>query len=934
MKARFAQTVKPLILTAFFLSGGCGLVYEVLWTRYLADLMGATALSQMVVLMVYMGGLAVGALWFGRLVDRCSGKLNGLVIYGFLELAIGLYGVAFPFLFAGVERLFPAMAAGMTPGAPALVVLKILSAVLLIAFPSVAMGGTLPVLTRYLTGSRIFLRRNIALLYGFNSLGAVLGVLAGGFYLVHRYGMASSMVYTGLIGILLGLAALGGARLIARYGAVFTEPVAVDLPRRRTEERLDRQVYHPYAVRRAVVAAGLSGFVAMALQVAWLRYFGVVLGATHSAFTIVVAAFIFGIGLGSLLVGTRMIGRLPLPTVLAGAFALNAAFMGFGLLFYARAPFEIGRALSIFAATPLAWLPYEVMKFTICFVLMLPSSLAAGMIPPICVRIAGRAEEHIGRDVALVYTVNTLGALLGTAATSQGLFRLLPLPYTLQFILFAYIGWAVFLAFILEEKGRKRIFALLAVVVVSHLFLWRPWPPHHLYVNQLRFGRNPPLTYDEFLRDQRRAVVVSEKQGPDVQVAVIDTMRGEDSYRTMYINGKPDASNDPTGPDLVTEILLARLPLLLHPNPGKVFVLGVGSGITSGEALNHPGVGRVVTVELAREVFEAAKYFAADNGRFWENSRHRMVIEDGKTFLQLSKEKFDVIALEPTNIWQEGMAGLFSEEFFRLARARLAEGGVMAQWLHTYKVDNRTLNIVLKTFSRVFPDAAIFEMESGDILLLGFDNKWRFDPMAMEHDFFRPEIYRSLRKIGITSPAALLLREIMGREDFRAYTRVLSVPVNTDNFPVLEQAAEYGRFIGRSATLLPGHDSRLDPDNADLLFTEYSRRLGFDEHQTRKLIDSEIVAANPRLKNSLVFKLLLDQAANGGAGQAQTLLPLLTEPLLREVVLNPAYRLSSYLLSAEDAYRMIGGELLIWSRASSFLWPSDAGRLHDLYGRV
>jgi len=925
MNKKINLPLKILILTAFFLSGGCGLVYEVLWTRYLADLIGSTSLSQMVVLMVFMGGLSLGALLFGRLVDR---HRNGLLFFGWLELGIGLYAVCFPFFIEKVEVLFLMATTNLQPGSSGLFFMKIMSAILLIAIPSVSMGATLPVLTRYLTGSRTLLRRNISLLYGFNSLGAVLGVLAGGFYLVHHYGMFKSMIFTGMVSILLGLVALGIALYFDRKGD--GRVIGVRSRNRRVDEILDLHVYNPSAVRRAVIGAGISGFAAMALQIAWIRYFVIVLGATHSSFTIVVAAFIFGIGLGSLLVSSRMVGRIPLPTVLAGAFALTTVTMGVGLFFYGRVPFEIGWALAIIARIPRAWPVYELLRFGICFTLMLLPTVASGMILPVCVRIVGFSSDWIGRDVARVYTVNTLGALLGIGITSQLLFRMFSLPRTLQIILFIYLGTTVFLTYVLEEKGRKRIFALIVVLALTHFIFWRPWHPEQLFIDRVDFRRIPPISYGDFLEQHKETVVVDDRQGPDVQVTVIDSSTDRDAFRTMYINGKPDASNDPNGPDLVTEILLAQLPMLLHPAPANVFVLGLGSGITSGEALKHPKVQQVVTVELAAEVFEAAKTFANDNGYFWKNPKHRMVIDDGKSFLQHTREKFDVIAMEPTNIWQEGMAGLFSEDFFRLAKSRLADGGVVAQWLHTYKVDNLTIDIVLKTFSQVFPKASIFVMGSGDILLVGYDEQWKFDSLNIEHNFYRPQILASMKKTGNVSPLALLLREVMGRGSFQDYTSVSTAPVNTSNFPVLEQAAEYGYFIRRSANILHEHDSRVDPDKSDLLLRSHIRRLGLDRAQSKVLLDSTIVTGNQRLLNSLLFKLM----SKAGPGEMPPLLAQLSDPLLREVVLHPNYRRDPAGMAPSESYRMIGGELLIWSRAASQLWVPSIDRMQALYERT
>lgn len=917
------------VLTAFFLSGAGGLVYEVLWTRYLANLIGSTSLSQVVVLMVFMGGLAIGAPLFGRLSDRSD---NGLLIYGLLELGIGLYAFIFSWLFRLADGLFVSLAAHVEPGTLAMLVVKFCTAASLITVPAVLMGGTLPVITRFLTRSHKLLRQNISMLYGLNSLGAVLGVLAGGFYLVHHYGMSRSMVMTSAGNMLLGAAALGLALFLRRRPELLLAGPAQHF--RRQGEKLDAQLYRREAVRRAIVAAGVSGFAAMALQICWIRYFAIVLGATHSAFTIVVAAFIFGIGLGSLLVSSRPAGRFPMPTLLTLAFTLTSLSMGLGLFFYARVPFEIGRAMAVFAPVPLAWPVYETMRFAICFVLMLLPTMAAGMIFPICVRIVSRSDR-LGRDVALVYAVNTIGALLGVLLTSQVLFRLFNLPQTLQFIFGIYLLMTFSLIFLLRAKGRKRLYFVAVVLAVVHLSFWRPWDPQNLYISRVQFGQNPPFKYSEFLRDIRKLRLIDEFQGPDVHVAVIDDHEDPDNvYRTMFIDGKPDASNDRHGPDLVTETLSAHLPMLLHPAPENVFILGLGSGITTAEVLKYPSVREVVTAELAAEVFTASRKFAVDNGSFWKNPKHRMVIEDGKTFLMVSRQKFDVIAMEPTNVWQEGMAGLFSEEFFRLVRSRLTDNGVVAQWLHTYRTDNQTINIIMKTFSMVFPDASVFEMGAGDMLLVAYNDGWSFDPMKMEHRFYRPAIQEALKRVGVDSPAALLLREVLAGDGFREYTALLPVSVNTLDFPVLEQAAEFGWFLHGKVSVLSQMDSRLDPDHRGLRIHKYVERIGLDGRQLLNLAASEAMADKDQLRNSLALMAISRQNKFLKAEDQDALRRLLSEPMLREVLAHPLYGADPAGLKIEDVFQMLGGELLLWRHAASQLWTPDPQRLRRFYDRL
>lgn len=919
------------VVFAFFLSGAIALVYEILWSHYLSELIGSSSLATVVVLMVFLGGLSFGSIVAGWLVDRWR---NGLIMYGCLELVIGLYAVLFPVFYKQANEFFLRVGSNLEFGSFEMFLCKFLVASLLILLPSIAMGGTLPAVTRYLTLTRQGVRRNVSTLYGLNTLGGVLGVLVAGFYLIHQYGLANSMLFAGIMNLVLGIMALIFALLNRRM--VLSDVDGDNSDRRSPEEFQDSRIFSPYTAKRAFFAAGVGGFAAMALQVAWIRYFSIVLGATHNAFTIVVAAFICGLGLGALMVRTRKFGSIPLPTSLALAFALTTAAVGIGLFFYARVPFEIGRYGAIIVHTPYSWPFHEIVQFGFCFILMLLPTVFSGMLLPICIRIVGRGSEEVGWDVGKIYAVNTLGGLLGIMVTSQLLFRIFPLSQTLQIIFLIYVGATFFLAFILKEEGRKRLLVATSFVLFLNVFFWRPWSPQQLFLNRVNFNQNPPLTYAMFSADKDRNAIVGTFHGSDAQVIVYDYLVDNSvSARIMTINGKSDASihGSQRSGDMETQVMTAHIPMLLHADPEKVFVLGLGSGVTTGEVLNFPEVKQAVTAELVGEVFEGSKLFAEYNNRFWENPRHRMVIEDGKTFLRLAEDNYDVIIAQPTNVWQNGMARLYSEEFFRLAKSRLKTKGVFAQWLHTYEVDDVTVDVILKTFSLVFPKASVFEVSSQDLLLIGYDHQWQFDPQQLMKRFN----YRQIRAAELqnynASPLAVLIRETMGREDFHKYTSVLQTPINSDDFLVLEKIAEYGHFLDSPPNLPEQYDSRVDPDSKALLIHEYLNTNGIDLNSLYGLILSPYPGLNERLRLSMVF-MMNSLLENSQMEMPPVALRRHLPPQLREIVMHPNYRKPPEQMTAEEAYQMFGGELLVWSSAASQLWTPDQGRLYQLYDRL
>ncbi len=921
-----------LVVVVFFLSGAVALVYEILWSRYLSELIGSSSLAEVVVLMIFLGGLSLGALLTGWLVDRWR---NGLVMYGCLELVIGLYAVFFPFIYRQANELFLGIGHTIEFGSLEMFLCKVAIASLLILLPSIAMGGTLPTVSRYLIHSQQGMRRNVSMLYGLNTLGGVLGVLGGGFFLINQYGLASSMKFAGIMNLGLGITALIIVSLPKRE--VLVEADGNNSDCHSQEQFQDSRIFSPFAAKRAIFAAGVGGFAAMALQVAWIRYFSVVLGGTHSAFTIVVAAFIFGLGLGALIVRSRKFGSISLPMALALVFTLTTATVGIGLFFYGRVPFEMARFGAIIHHTPYAWPFHEILKFGFCFVLMLLPTLFSGMMLPVCIRIAAKGSDEVGGDIGKMYAVNTLGALLGIVVTSQLFFRIFSLPQTLHVIFLIYVGATLFLAYILNETGRKRMLAFTFLVLLLNVAFWSPWLPQQLFLNRLIFGQDPPLSYSEFSEHNKLNVKVGDFHGPEAQVIVFDSLIDKNNVRrTMFINGKADASvkEGRPDPDMENQVMTAHVPMLLHEKPEKVFVLGLGSGATTGEVLNFPEVKQVVTAELVAGVFDASKSFAEYNNRFWENPRHRMVIEDGKTFMRLAEDNFDVIIVQPTNIWQNGMARLYSEDFFRLVKSRLKPGGLVAQWFHLYEIDDVTVNIILKTFSQVFPTASVFKVGgSHDLLLVGYDQQWQFNPRQFLNRFYYSTVRATELQYGNMNPLALLIRETMGREDFQRYTGVLKSPINTDDLPVLEKAAEYGHFIDSPITFLAEHDNRLDPEGMDLLIHDYFSANGIDLSSLQGLIESSVLASDERLRQSIVF-MLMDIVRNNYQEQ-QPPVAILRHllPQLREIVIHPNYRKSPDQMTAEEAFNMLGAELIVWNKAASQLWAPDQKRLQKLYDR-
>jgi len=293
------------------------------------------------------------------------------------------------------------------------------------------------------------------------------------------------------------------------------------------------------------------------------------------------------------------------------------------------------------------------------------------------------------------------------------------------------------------------------------------------------------------------------KDGPDATVSVENGKGIHERAQTLLrINGKADASSFG---DLSTQYLLAHLPMMANPDAKQVFVLGFGSGITAGALLGHP-IERLTIAENCQPVLEAAPFFGQWNRGVLTNSRTTVKNEDARAVLKLSRQKYDVIISEPSNPWVVGVGSVFSKDFYELAASKLADGGIMAQWFHTYEMDDPIVYLVIRTFGSVFPNLEIWDTQNGDIVLLGAKKPWPSNVAQFGKLFQRPIPREDLEKINMTSPEKLFVRQVASQRT--AFAIAGDGPVQTDEFPILEYAAPKAFFIGKTATELCLFDER------------------------------------------------------------------------------------------------------------------------------
>jgi spermidine synthase len=813
--------IKIIAILLFLLSGICGLIYEVAWSKYLALFIGSTGYSHMIVLAIYMGGLALGAFIFGKYSDKVS---NQLKLYGLLELGIGAYCLAYPFLIEITGNIFIGMASAFDGSSHrgVLLILKFILSFITLILPTVLMGGTLPILTRFLSKSISDSGKDVAKLYYINSLGAVIGTALAGFFLIRLHGLDNTVWIASSFNILIGLFAILLAKSVKPNIQLKISP--------KVKDDSQHQVFSETAIRIAIFTAFASGFIAMLYELAWIRLLSNILGSTTYSFTLMLIAFISGIAIGSFIVSLVIRKIKNLVAFLAICQYGTAVSMILTLPLYERLPYYLMKLSATIPNSPENFPTFLSLEFLFCFAIMLVPTIFSGMSLPVASRIANRDMRVLGKSIGGIFSINTIGSVAGVLITGLILIPLLGVKTSIEIgvILNGLLG-----LFILYKTGLSRqlkmAFTLFFVLIaVGYRILFPAWNENFLISGVFRtlYKQGVP-SYSEFKKQQNEGhKILWHKEGIDANVAVRESQFGDTIQKSLVINGKADAS---TVADLQTQILLGQIPLMLNPNTGNALVIGLGSGITCGSVLTHP-VKSLDVVEIASEVVECNTFFTKENNNFMADDRVKIYIDDAITQLKTSSKKYDYIISEPSNPWIAGIGNLYSLEFFNVCKERLNPNGVLTQWFHCYDVNNDIFRLVLNTISNVFPFVSIWKVSDADIIILASANPLSPDFDAMEFKMNQPQIAQDLARIKMFDVPTLLSTQVVSARN-NPYVLIKN-ELNTAKKPLLEFLAPVALFTHQSVTVLDSLDERFTFQDKNLWFSEYEkqRTLSFENY--------------------------------------------------------------------------------------------------------
>jgi spermidine synthase len=728
-----------LVLFVYFLSGACGLVYEVVWMRRLSLTFGITVFATSTVLAVFMAGLALGSWLVGRRIDRSP---NPMRVYARLEIGIGLYALAVPAIFSALEPAY-VMAANLLEGHFLLFnLVRGLLAFTALLLPTTLMGGTVPAVGRYLVERTGGVGWNVGLLYALNTFGAVLGCVAAGFWLVPSLGMRQTNLIAAGTNI-----AIGVGLLAARVGEHSAATGA------RTPGEGGETVSSRVVLLAGLVFA-LSGFSALAYEVVWTRVLVVHVHNTTYAFSVMLAVFLAGLAIGDTLL-VPIYDRLRRPLVWLGTVEV---LIGLSVVVAAAAYVPLHEERVVVDSWQNA---LGLMIWRAGFVL-LPGALLFGMTFPLTARVVCLEEGRVGRALGMTYAANTVGAIGGSLAGGFLLIPLLGLQKTLVLLSALNIGLGA-LCWVAATRGAVRV-ALVAVALALLIVPSRRIPAR-MFFEALETRTLKLIYYREGVTDTTG--VWEFRTGSKQRIVTYGDMRGTAGTNTDVRNR-----------------IQAHLAHLLHPNPRRSLQICFGVGNTLAAAALHPEVEQLDCVELSPHVRQTASYFWT-NANVLADPKVRLIIDDGRNFLLRNREPYDVITLEPPDIYTAGVVNLYTEEFYRLAERSLADDGLLCQWLPVGEMSESDMRMLVQAFVHVFPQTSLWEEgRNGPLLLVGTKVPMRIDVPVLARRMNDPHVQADLARIGMAGPADLFQWFIVGPEGTRRWLG--DSPAVTDDRTVVD----------------------------------------------------------------------------------------------------------------------------------------------------
>jgi spermidine synthase len=758
-----------------FGSGLCALIYQTAWQREFRLVFGASTAASAAVIAVFMGGLGAGGWILGPRADR---HRNPLRFYAVLEAIVALTAVATPALLQVARHVYLALGGTIVLGNLGGNAVRLLLAALVLLPPTFVAGGTLGAVARAVEQHGDSERRSLALLYGVNTLGAVVGCLAATFWLLERFGTRETLWLAAALNLVVAAA---GAALSRHEPRADLETAAVESP--------GRAVAAPPGI--VLTAAALVGFAFFLMELVWYRMLGPILGGTVYTFGLILAMALLGVALGGLLYPAVFARR----AVSLDAFAVTCLLESATIAM----PYVLGDRLALWAAA-LRPPPGSVLSSylygwaLVTAVVVMPASIVAGAQFPLLVALLGRGRAEIARHVGRAYFWNTVGGIVGSLAGGFGLLPILTAPgcWKLVTVLLAALALA---AALVQRRATPALVPLLtgAGALLGLLFysdgptaIWR-----HSSIGVGRSGAPlssaSPNALRAWANDTRRSIVW-EREGVESSVAV-QTI----AALSFVVNGKVDGNARNDAP---TQVMSGLLGALLHPGARRSLVIGLGTGSTAGWLAAVPGMERTDALELEPAILDVARMCGPVNHDAMANPRVAVTIGDAREILMAGRGTYDLVFSEPSNPYRAGIASLFTREFYEATASRLGPDGLFLQWVQAYDVDDWTISTVVATLHSVFPEVQIWQIHQTDLLLVASRSPVRVDMAALRGRIREEPFATALRGVWRALEAEDVLARFVAGPAIAQGLGQRGQSINTDDRNLVEFA--FARTLSKS----------------------------------------------------------------------------------------------------------------------------------------
>ncbi|MEW4490570.1 fused MFS/spermidine synthase [Thalassoglobus sp. JC818] len=786
MRSVAKEAVVPPLVVATLLtcSGACALVFQVVWIRELRLIFGATTSASAAVLAIFMGGLGLGNFLLGRRIDRNPAPLR---VYGRLEAGIALSAAISPLLIELSRSIYLGLGGQATLGFPTATGLRLLFSTLILGVPTILMGGTLPAAAKAVSSPKDPYRRGVALVYGMNTLGAVLGAGIANFYLLEAWGgrwtLWTACVFNA------GLASVA-LLLSARYSKAPVEEHPQEVDRTTTDSTTKEATSSQFVT--VCLTSGFVGCVFFLMELVWYRMLGPLLGGTTYTFGLILCLALLGIGIGG--AAYSLLARWIRPThrLLALTCALEAFFIALPFFYGDRIALWVleQQQQGVDTFSEQVWNWFQIGGFVI-----LPPAIISGFQFPVLIAVAGTGRENVGRQVGLTFAANTLGAICGSLAGGFLLLPLLTAPGLWIVCIWILIGLTCLLAL----AGRREEGVWLSPAVVTTLLAGcatlfigptAVWRHSGIGAGRAELNGTGQNAEQRFINEKRRQTLW-EGEGLESSVAVTAT----DSL-AFLVNGKSDGN---AYGDAGTQIGLGLIGPLLHPDPQRGLVIGLGTGESAGWLADCRSMKSVDVIELEPIIMFMAELCTPMNRDVLNNPKIHIEFNDAREFLLTTPNEYDLIVSEPSNPYRAGIANLYTREFYESAVARLSSDGLFLQWLQGYEVDPRTVKSVLTTLRSVFPSIQIWRTKSRDLVLVCGQSKdsFSFEREQLIERLQDPTLSEGLQKAWrVTDLDGVLAHYVGGDDAIDAFLDGSNELLNTDDRNLLEYA--FALTVGKS----------------------------------------------------------------------------------------------------------------------------------------